>query len=199
MISRRFSKRPRTPSPCSGEILEKRTLLAAVSGSISFDGQAPKVVGSVNTTDILAVSDGDSTRIYASSGTQQLTGQITNSALPISEITYAQAIRPDPNLEGVDTILFFAGRNGVHTDLYATDGSPGSVVLVKSRISLYPASTNNFAVLNDELYFGAESDNLTVGNELYKSNGGPAELVADLRPGMRPQTLQLQPDRGIEF
>ena len=113
------------------EILESRTLLAAVVDSISIDGQAPQVLGEVNGVELLAVSDDDSTRLFSSDGTQA--GTIELSDIPLESIFDHQFVGQN---------LFLIGPNGNQVDLWRTNGQDDGAILVKSDVSFLEPVAN---------------------------------------------------------
>lgn len=188
MTSHRLRQHLRSLNSTAAEVLEDRSLLAAVVGSISIDGQAPEVLTPVNGVDLLALSDDDSTRIYSSDGTQAGTVQVAD--IPISQVLDQQV---------VGTQLFVVGRSDSVVSLWNISELPGQTVLVHDQILFNNGSDANFATMNGELYFSALSADPLVGTELFRSNGGPAELVADVVPGLALTDLHLPTNQGVRF
>lgn len=186
-MNHRSRRNKRRATHVSSEILECRALLAGIVDSIQIDDQAPVVLPDVNGQELLALSDEDSTRLMTTDGTQGGTVEFADIPVVLTEKTTGQLV--------VGNTLFFSAQGADGAELWRTDGTGPGTFLVQQGIS--PAF-DDYAVLNGEILFQAESDH-TIGSELYKSDGGPATLVRDINPGLESTSIYMGTDRGAHM
>jgi ELWxxDGT repeat protein len=160
MNTRRISRccRRSSTSPAAIELLENRTLLAAVTQAIQIDNQAPDVLGEFGDIKLLKVSDDDSTRIFNTDGTQA--GTVELADVP------GEFLRSDiiGLLNG--SLLLRDGDGGT---LWFTDGTVAGTQQLASI-----AAGDEAVEFNGELYFSGTDED---GVELWKTDGTIAGTV----------------------
>lgn len=166
------SRRRRTLSLADLEILEPRTLLAAVVDSIQIRNQAPVVLPDVNGVELLAAETGDSTELYTTTGTEASLELFATIPAELTDNVYGQFV--------VGDIMYLAAEGADSTQLWRTNGTADGTFLIAAGISEH---FDDYAVLGDDLYFVAATDS-SVGRELYKTDGTVAGtmLVKDIIP-----------------
>lgn len=145
--------------------LESRTLLAGVMQAILVDNAAPEVFADTDTHQLLILQDNDSTRLFASDGTQAGTAQLAD----IPGLFSASHV-----LGAIGSQLVF--RVPVANQLWVTDGTTGGTIKLKDlSVSNTPGADS---VFNGEIYFSASDTSTADGFELWKTDGTVAGTVA---------------------
>ena len=92
----------------------------------------------------------------------------------------AQNYNGPTNLTVCNGKLFFTAFGNTGAELFATDGTAAGTQMVKDINAYYSADPNNFACMNNVLYFSADDSYYwqnytgTFGNELWRSDGTSA-------------------------
>lgn len=166
MVRRRTDRWKRVVASCQTamESLEQRCLLAAAIPGISIDNLPLVVLPSLNGQEYVAASDGLTTRLFTTDGTQTGTVQFAEIDAVITEPLEEFVVKGD-------TLFFAASSAFAGNELWKTDGTATGTGLAVDVLPGYVSDSNIFSV--HSRYDDGDTFDVWIGeaNENFQSTG----------------------------